>query len=190
MTIATAVEDHLAWLVSAAYAPDTIRTRRASLRSFVRWAETHGLHRPSDITPAVLEQYRAVAVLRRHGLPPPLAVGSQIQVLLAVKRFCAWCVRSGLAGADAAQNTTSVVAEEPVWGQGIAMLAAQLGHRGKASANFHTLDSVQPHHGIGDVGIEFVPMSDGQADAIIQEMFVPSNIWRHTPRLDRRSRLR
>jgi hypothetical protein len=36
------------------------------------------------------------------------------------------------------------------------MLAAALRHAGKARANFHTLDGVDAHHGVGNVGIELV----------------------------------
>jgi integrase/recombinase XerD len=74
------------------------------LRAFVEWIDRQGAQYLLDVTPSVLERYRAAAATRRHGLPPPLAVGSQIQALLAVKRFCAWCARSGAMGADPAAS--------------------------------------------------------------------------------------
>jgi integrase/recombinase XerD len=104
VTIIAAIHDHLAWLESAAYAPDTLRNRRANLRRFALWAEEQGIQHASDITRAALERYRAAATRRRHGLPPPLAVGSQIQALLAVKRFRDWCARTGLVAADPASS--------------------------------------------------------------------------------------
>jgi integrase/recombinase XerD len=104
VTNATAVQEHVAWLAGAGYAPDILRNRRAYLRTFVAWADSKGLRQPSDVTPSELECYRAAAATRRHGLPPPLAVGSQIQALLAVKRFCAWCALAGVMGTDSAAS--------------------------------------------------------------------------------------
>jgi hypothetical protein len=43
------------------------------------------------------------------------------------------------------------------------MLAAALGHTGKAGANLHTLDGVDAHHGVGNVGIELVKQGLAQA---------------------------
>ena len=64
------------------------------------WTQANGLEEPSQITPPLLERFRAAAARRQHGLPPPLAIGTQIQALLAVKRFCAWSSRNGLTEGD------------------------------------------------------------------------------------------
>jgi len=100
--IPSLAEQYLAWLEAAGYARDTVRTRRANLRRFTRWLAGQGVTEPTSISSALLERYRPVAALRQHGFPPPLTVGSQIQALLAVKRFCAWCVRRGVLGTDPA----------------------------------------------------------------------------------------
>jgi integrase/recombinase XerD len=100
--IESTVEEYLAWLEAAGHARDTVRSRRASLRRFSRWLAGQGVTEPTSITSALLERYRSVAAMRQHGFPPPLTVGSQIQALLAVKRFCAWCVRRGILDTDPA----------------------------------------------------------------------------------------
>jgi integrase/recombinase XerD len=66
----------------------------------------NAVHHPRDITPALLDRYRGVVAVRQHGFPPPVSVGSQIQVLLAVKRFCAWSAGVGLVPTDPAAALT------------------------------------------------------------------------------------
>jgi integrase/recombinase XerD len=100
--IEATVQEYLAWLEAAGHARDTVRARRANLRRFARWLAGQGVTEPTGITSAFLERYRPVAAMRQHGFPPPLTVGSQIQALLAVKRFCAWCVRQGILRTDPA----------------------------------------------------------------------------------------
>lgn len=97
MTIAVLIQEYLAWIESAGYARETVRTRRPILRRFQAWLDQQGITQPGDLTPLLLEAYRPIASRRLDGQPPLLSPASQIQALLAVKGFCAWCVpRAGL----------------------------------------------------------------------------------------------
>ncbi len=106
MAIGSLVQQYLLWLDAAGYAPDTVRTRRASLRRFVRWLTQLRLGHVGDITPAVLERYRQFARLRQNGGQPTLTPGSQVQALLAMKRFLAWCVGNGAITSDPVASFT------------------------------------------------------------------------------------
>lgn len=92
-TLLAGIADYLAHLAATNYAPATIQNRASSLRHFATWGTTRGITRPVQLTLAVLEAYqRALSLPRATG--PRLTWGTQAQRLLAVQRFCAWCVRT------------------------------------------------------------------------------------------------
>ena len=100
-TLLAGIADYLAHLTATNYAPATIQNRRSSLRHFATWGTTRGLTRPAQLTLAVLEAYqRALNQPRPSGAR--LTWGTQAQRLLAVQRFCSWCVRTHLLKASPA----------------------------------------------------------------------------------------
>jgi integrase/recombinase XerD len=102
-TLTAAVEAHLADLAATNYAPSTLRSRRACLQHFTRWATERGLTTPRDLTLSILERYQQALyqqVRREAGVHPtmPLAAtlswGTQRIYLIALKGFCRWAVRT------------------------------------------------------------------------------------------------
>lgn len=65
--------DYLTHLSSRAFAAPTIRNRRLALVAFIRWCQGLGIHRPREVTPAVLEGYRGWLRLRRKTNGTPLS---------------------------------------------------------------------------------------------------------------------
>lgn len=89
--------DYLAHLASRGFAPPTVKNRRLSLLGFIRWCRGLGIHRPREVTPAVLEGYRAWLRLRRKTNGTPLAPITQRERLFAVHDYMGWlCSRGAL----------------------------------------------------------------------------------------------
>ncbi len=91
------VDAHCEWLAVTGYAEDTVRVRRRALRSFITWAGDRGIDDPREITKPILERYQRHLYYYRKpsgkDSGSPLAPGSQVNLLRALKTFFKWAVR-------------------------------------------------------------------------------------------------
>src|SRR5690606_1311854 len=62
----------------------------------------------------------------------------------------------GLAGADATEHTTGVVAEKSLRRDLVTVLFTALFHHRKTVTDFHRLDRVDAHHGTGQIRIQSI----------------------------------
>lgn len=58
-SLAAAITAHVDGLIASGYAAPTVMARRAHLARFTQWGEPRGLLTLQDVTPGVLEAYRA-----------------------------------------------------------------------------------------------------------------------------------
>ena len=93
-SLAAAIAAHLESLTASGYAAATVTARRVHLARFTQWGEPRGLLALSDLTPGVLEAYRAWLAAWRTADGRALAWSTHAQHLTAVKLLCAWATRT------------------------------------------------------------------------------------------------
>lgn len=71
-----------------------VRLRAKALRRFVAWADGRGVASVLSITPELLEGYRRDLFLHRKADGLPFAMTTQQLLLVPLKGFCKWLVRS------------------------------------------------------------------------------------------------
>lgn len=82
----------------------TIETRRFALVLFARWCQERDLRQPRLITRAILEAYQRHLWRHRKEDGKPLAVGTQIGRLTAVRGLFKWLCKEGWLDADPAAH--------------------------------------------------------------------------------------
>lgn len=92
--LAAAIDAYLESLSASGYAVATVTARRVHLARFVAWGAPRGLLALSDLTPGVLEAYRAHLAAWRTREGQPLAWSTHAQHLSAVKLLCAWATKT------------------------------------------------------------------------------------------------
>lgn len=90
------MEEHLVQLAIKNYSPQSAITRRRLLTLFLRWAQERDLTAPGDVTKEILQEYQYDLWRARKANGMPLAVGTQIARLVAVRGFFRWLVRQGV----------------------------------------------------------------------------------------------
>lgn len=93
--------EHLDWMAARRFSPHTIKNRRIEMGYFIDWCEERGIHRPDDVTRAMLERYRQYVFhyRRKHAggarspQGQPLSFNCQGQRLIAVRVFFQWLAR-------------------------------------------------------------------------------------------------
>ena len=60
---------------------------------FIVWADERSITRPQDVTRALIERYQRHLFHYRKRDGQPLSIGAQLNVLTAIKRWCAWLAR-------------------------------------------------------------------------------------------------
>jgi len=95
MSLEHLVESHLVWLESMQYAESTVKNRRTSLQQLVEWASAREITYAEELGVEQVEGYRTHLASRRKPGGEGLAIGSQVQRLLAVKMFCRWLKERG-----------------------------------------------------------------------------------------------
>jgi integrase/recombinase XerD len=93
-SLAAAITAHLESLTASGYATATVTARRVHLTRFTQWGEPRGLLALGDITPGVLEAYRAHLAAWRTADGHALAWSTHAQHLSALKLLCAWATRT------------------------------------------------------------------------------------------------
>ena len=84
--------------------PRTIESRRRALVLFMRWCQERELHTPQQITRPILESYQRQLWRHRTKDDKPLAVGTQIGRLTAVRGLFKWLCRDNWLSADPAAH--------------------------------------------------------------------------------------
>jgi integrase/recombinase XerD len=92
--LAAAITAHLAALTASGYATATVTARRAHLARFTQWGEPRGLLTLQDVTPGVLEAYRAWLAAQRRADGTALTWSTHAQRLTAVRMLLAWATRT------------------------------------------------------------------------------------------------
>jgi integrase/recombinase XerD len=92
--LTAATTAHLDALAASGYAAATVAARRVHLARFVQWGAPRGLLSLADVTPGVLEAYRAHLAASRTAAGRPLAWSTHAQHLTALKLLCAWATRT------------------------------------------------------------------------------------------------
>jgi integrase/recombinase XerD len=98
------MEQHLQRLAVKQQSPRTIETRRRALVAFVRWCQERELMKPAQITRPILESYQRHLWHHRTKYDKPLAVGTQIGRLAAVRGLFKWLCREAWLDADPAAH--------------------------------------------------------------------------------------
>jgi len=91
---AVMAEEWLAWLGSHNYSHMTAVDHSYWLARFAAWAELRGVHRPADVTLAVLEAYQRHVSLLRKPDGAPLSWNTQARALVALRAFFSWCKKT------------------------------------------------------------------------------------------------
>jgi integrase/recombinase XerD len=91
--LARAITDHLAWMAMTRYADSTITGRRFYLTRFAGWAAERGVLRPTEVSRAVLERYRAHLFHRRDATGRPMSFRAQYMHLHAIRMLFSWLAR-------------------------------------------------------------------------------------------------
>jgi len=94
-TLGALVVEHVRELEAKGYAAATLASRRLHLQRFADWCAERGIERASEITAAVLEQYRRMLYHHRQENGRPLAWSTQAGKLVAVRMLLRWLVRAG-----------------------------------------------------------------------------------------------
>lgn len=92
--LARAITDHLAWMAMTHYAASTITGRRFYLNRFAAWSAERGVLRPTEVSRAVLERYRAHLFHRRDAAGRPMSFRGQYMHLHAVRMLFSWLARA------------------------------------------------------------------------------------------------
>lgn len=85
---------YLAAAEAQGYAASTLASRRLHLSQFATWCDTRGLLAPDEITPGVLERYRAWLFHLRQADGAPLSWATQANKLTSVRMLLAWATRT------------------------------------------------------------------------------------------------
>jgi integrase/recombinase XerD len=102
--LAPLMDAYLLALAVKHQSPRTIETRGRALVQFVRWCQERDLRKPSQITRPILESYQRHIWRHRTKQDKPLAVGTQIGRLAAVRGLFRWLCREGWLNADPAAH--------------------------------------------------------------------------------------
>jgi integrase/recombinase XerD len=102
--LAVLMDAYLVRLAVKHQSPRTIETRRRALIQFVKWCQERDLQRPQQITRAILESYQRHLWHHRTKDDKPLAVGTQIGRLAAVRGLFKWLCREAWLDADPAAH--------------------------------------------------------------------------------------
>lgn len=86
------------------YSARTTDTRRYALTLFLQWSQERDLKRPEQITKPILESYQRHLWRYRKSNGKPLAVGTQIGRLAAVRGYFSWLCRQGYLTANPAAD--------------------------------------------------------------------------------------
>ena len=91
------MEDHFEWMLVTGYSPDTVRTRRVSIRKFIGWCDERGLDDPREVTRPMLERYQKYLFYYRKpegkDCGAPLTISMQYQYLAPLKTWFKWLSR-------------------------------------------------------------------------------------------------
>lgn len=102
--LACLMDAYLQRLAVKHQSPRTIETRRFALVLFVRWCQERELIKPQQITRRILESYQRHLWSHRTKDDKPLAVGTQIGRLAAVRGLFKWLCREAWLDADPAAH--------------------------------------------------------------------------------------
>lgn len=80
----------LDWSAAMNYSGETIKTREACVRRFIRWCAARGIDRPQDVTSPILERYRRHLFQYRKRDGNPLSFSTQHSHLAPLKAFFKW----------------------------------------------------------------------------------------------------
>jgi len=72
---------------------ETSKTRDASIRRFIDWCDERGVHRPDEITLAILERYQRHVYYYRKSNGEALSISAQQSLLVSLKAFFKWLTR-------------------------------------------------------------------------------------------------
>jgi integrase/recombinase XerD len=93
-TLRSPLEAYLAAMAARGQAPLTIELKRVHLARFLRWAsEDCGIAEVTQLTAALLEQFRHEVFRTRGRSGHPLALSTQLQRLVPLRPFCRWMTR-------------------------------------------------------------------------------------------------
>jgi integrase/recombinase XerD len=81
------------WMGVHGYSTATVENRRRMLGFFIVWLDERGVHRPADVTRAMVERYQRHLFHYRKTDGDPLTFRSQAQRLLAVRAFYKWAAK-------------------------------------------------------------------------------------------------
>lgn len=86
--------DFIDWTAARQYSAMTVQARRIEVGYFIDWCEERGIHRPDEVTRALLERYRQhVFTYRRKTDGAPLSHQTQGKRLISVRAFFQWMTR-------------------------------------------------------------------------------------------------
>lgn len=102
--IASEIDSYCEWLCIRGYSRYTARNRRRMLRVFGAWIHGRGLRQAADVGKGLLELYQQHLHYRLKVDGRPMVIGSQVNVLRALKSFFGWVARvQGLAASPASE---------------------------------------------------------------------------------------
>ena len=87
------LEEHLLWMETQNFSPDTVITRRQAIGYFIDWAVERGVEEPRDVTRPVLERYQRWMYLHLKANGQPLTFRTQNSRLRALRGYFRWLAR-------------------------------------------------------------------------------------------------
>ena len=85
---------YLEWLKVQNFSERTIENRNLMLGYFVRWANDRGLHRPQEVTKAMIDRYQRYVFHYRKKNGEPLSFSGQHARLTPVRAFFKWLCKN------------------------------------------------------------------------------------------------
>lgn len=87
-------EKFYSWMEGMNYSPETITSRRQSLKMFIKWCEERGVDSPREVTPKMLDQFRLYLSRYRKADGTALKLASQHGRLVVVRAFFKYLFKS------------------------------------------------------------------------------------------------
>jgi integrase/recombinase XerD len=98
------IDQYCEWICIRGYSALTARNRRRLLRTFAIWALELGLREPAKVTRQHLQRYQQRLHYARKTNGRPLATGSQVNVLRALRGLFKWLARERRIKSDPASD--------------------------------------------------------------------------------------
>lgn len=89
------IREHLEWVATSGYSPDTLRNRKTQLISVGKWLEGRGLYTSSAISRSICDKYQAHLARETDSEGRLIGAVTRNSRLLGLRALCKWLRRTG-----------------------------------------------------------------------------------------------